>query len=284
MSRTVETIQNEIIANKNAEPVLNVYNSPSSVSVWRMWTRVVAISINIFEQLIDIAKSEISDISNSSKAGTPKWYQNRILDFQFDDTIGNEQIVSEIDGVVQYPVIDESLKIIKRASVKELTNGRVFIKVATEIAGELSPISPVQLIALKDYINKFKFVGTAVDSVSLFPDRLYLEGTIYINGQFVSTNVLIAIKSAINTYLLEISGSNNFDGVVVREQLFDRILNVQGVTGIDTFNFIMKGRAEQTPFLSSLLFTRTYEPSAGYLIEETETGEKWDDKLILTIN
>lgn len=283
MARSIQDIQNEIIATKNAEPSLAVYNSPSAVSLWRLWTRVVAICINIFEQFQDIAKTEIQSIADSYKAGTPLWYQKRILEFQYSADVGNEQIIQENDGVLTYPVIDETLQIIKRCSVKELPSGRVFVKVATENAGVLEPISAVQLLALKSYINKIKFVGTAVDSVSLFPDRLYLEGEIFISGEYVSTNVLNNIKTKINDYLKEISAVDNFDGIVVREQLFDRILSVSGVRGIDTYNFIMKGRAEQTPFGSALLFTRTYEPASGYLIEEDETGETWTDKLTLTI-
>ena len=284
MARSIDEIQNEIVSTKNTFPELDVFDSPSSVSLWLLFTRVFAININIFEQLLDIAKEELTAISESAKAGTPDWYQNRILEFQYDATPGNAQIITEIDGSLTYPIVDESLRIIKRASVKELSNGRVFIKVATETGGILEPIGTDELTAIRSYIGKVKFAGTPIDIVSLLPDRLYISGTIYISGEFVESNIRTNLRSYINEYLSEISNAENFDGIVIRENLLNKILTAPGVKGIDGINFIMKGRAEQTPFLNSQTFGRTYEPDAGYLIEEDESGQTWDDTLILLLN
>ena len=283
--RSINEIQDEIIANKDSEPSLDVFNSPSGTAIWRLWTRVMATSINFFEQLVSKAEADIEDIVLNSYTGTADWLQKRVLNFQYSDVVGNEQVVTVIDGVARYPVIDPSLRIVTRCSVKETVKSRVSVKVAKDDgAGGLIPLTSSELLALKDYIDKIAFVGIPVDTVSLLPDRLYLEGTVYFSGQFVDVNVLASIEANIFAYLKSISSVEDFNGLAIRENIVDIILKTQGVTGLDSYNFIMKGRPEQTPLGSAQLFTRTYEPASGYLIEEDTASNGWSDKITLLLN
>jgi hypothetical protein len=283
--RSINEIQDEIIANKDLEPSLAAFNSPSAVAIWRLWTRVVATSINFFEQLVAKAEADIEDIVLNSYTGTAEWLQKRVLDFQYSDVVGEEQVITVIDGVARYPVVNPALRIVTRCSVKETVKSRVSVKVAKDDGlGGLIPLTSSELLALRDYIDKIAFVGIPVDTVSLLPDRLYLEGTVYFSGQFVDTNVLANIETSLAAYLKSISSSEDFNGLAIRENIIDVILKTQGVTGIDSFSFIMKGRPEQTPLGSAQLFTRTYEPASGYLIEEDTASNSWSDKITLLLN
>ena len=128
MARSTEEIQNEMIEAKNNDPVLATLNSPSQTAIWRLWTFIVATAINIHEQFIDTAILELEQVAREAVAGTADWLQQRVLEFQY--SASNPQVITVIDGRASYPVIDDSLRIVTRVSVKEQSNGRVQVKVA----------------------------------------------------------------------------------------------------------------------------------------------------------
>lgn len=282
MARSIDDIQDEIILKVQSEPSLAGLTSPSAVSIWRLWTRIQASTIETLEQLWDVFQAELEQIAREAVPGTADWLQKRVLEFQYDAL--SPQVITVIDGRATYPTVDPALRIITRASVKEQTNNRVLVKVAKDDgAGGLTPLDPVELNALVGYLDKIGFVGIAIDASSLFADRLRFEGEIFYSGEYVETTVKANVITAINDYLSSVSVVN-FNGVIVREQIINAIQQVEGVTGVDTLNVVLTARPSSVPLSGSTTnVLRNYETLAGYIIEEDTVGNTFDDTITMTL-
>jgi hypothetical protein len=106
MARTIQEIQYEIILAVQSEPSLSGLTSVSAVAIWKLWTRVVAASLETEEQLNDLFRAELEQIARDAVPGTAEWLQKRVLEFQYDAL--SPQVVQVIDGRVGYPVIELS--------------------------------------------------------------------------------------------------------------------------------------------------------------------------------
>lgn len=282
MARTVSEIQNELISAVQADPTLSGLTSPSATAIWRLWTFVIASSLEVQEQLWDVFKAELEQIAREAVPGTADWLQNRVLEFQYDAT--NPQVVTIVDGKATYPTVDVSLRIITRAAIKEQSNGRTLVKVAKDDgAGGLIPITSIEENALISYLDAIGFVGIPIDTSSQFPDRLRFQGEVFYDGQYVESTVKTNVITAINDYLKSIS-IDEFDGKVVREKIIDAIQAVAGVTGIDTLNVSLIGRPSSVPLTgSTITITREYETAAGYIIEEDTPSNTFSDTITMTL-
>lgn len=281
MARTVEQIKQSIIDQKNAESELSGLNSPSATAIYNLWAFITAVAINLHEQFIDQAILDIEQVAREAVPGTADWLQNRTLEFQYNEL--DPQVITVIDGKATYPTIDESLRIVTRAAVKEQTNSRVLVKVAkgSEV---LEPLEPDQKSALIGYLSKISFVGIPIDLISLEADQFRFEGEIFYSGEFVETVVKEAIIEALKVYLSSVS-INNFDGKIVREKVIDAIQAVAGVVGVDTLNVKLNGRPDTDAIGGPLNedIKRTYETAAGYVVEETTSGSTFEDTITMTL-
>lgn len=282
MARSISEIQQEIIDSKNADPVLVDLNSPSASAVWRLWSYITAVAINLHEQFLDLGKIELEELARDAVAGTADWLQKRALEFQY--SVSDPQVITVINGVATYPTVDENLRIITRASVTEKANGRVLIKVAKGDV-TLSPLDVNELSAAISYFDKIGFVGIPLDTISLNADRLRFEGSVYFYGEYVSTEVKSSVIEAINGYLKSIS-VDGFDGTLVRENLIDAIQSVDGVAGIDTLNVQLNGRPEQDPLGggNNINIQRKYDTTAGYMIPEDTANNTLEDTITMILN
>jgi len=283
MARTVTQIQNEIIAAKTADTTLNTLTSPSAVAIWRLWTRITASAIETQEQLWDVFKLELEQIAREAVPGTADWLQKRVLEFQYD--AASPQVISVIDGKAAYPVVDATKRIITRAAIVEQVNNRVLVKVAKDDgAGGLTPLVTQELNALISYLDQIGFVGIAIDTSSLFADRLKFTGEIFYDGQFVEATVKAAIIVAIKNYLSSVS-ITNFDGTIIREQIIDAIQAVSGVTGVNTLGVVLIARPSSVPITGAVVtVNRSYVTAAGYIIEEDTSGNTFNDTITMTLN
>ena len=283
MARTVTEIQNEIIAAKTADATLNALNSPSAVAIWRLWTRITASAIETQEQLWDVFKLELEQIAREAVPGTADWLQKRVLEFQYD--AASPQVITVVDGKATYPVIDASKRIITRAAIVEQVNNRVLVKVAKDDgSGGLTPLTTNEINALISYLDKIGFVGIAIDTSSLFADRLKFTGEIFYSGEYVETTVKAAIIVAIKNYLSSVS-ITNFDGTIIREQIIDAIQAVEGVTGVDTLGVVLIARPSSVPLTGAVTtVNRSYVTAAGYIIEEDTSGSTFNDTITMTLN
>lgn len=299
MARTFENIRTEIIDEIQTYSELDDLNAvaPSQTADWYTWTSIFAAIINVFEQLWDVFSADVDTKILQSRVGNARWLQDKVFKFQYDAT--DIQVPTVTDTfAVEYPVINEDYQIVKAAAVQQQPNRQVFVKVAKEVAGVLSPLDINEAEALSSYLKLVQFAGTQVVLIrdpltngTLSPDQMYIEGDIYFDGQYVLTNVQTAVETAITDYFKAL----DFDGIVYRQALESSILSVEGVrdvvlkeiigrtnnepiTGANV-DVVYRNKAGETP-----INTRLYQTAAGYIITEQTAGYTLADSLNYSIS
>ncbi|MES2382615.1 MAG: hypothetical protein V4538_16320 [Bacteroidota bacterium] len=279
MAQSIAYWQNKMLTAIAGDSKLSAMNSVSQVAIYRLLTFIVATCINIFEQTLDIFKIEMEGIADEAAPGTNKWIQNEVFKFQYSTT--TPQVVTLVDLIPTYAVIDESLQIITRCYVKTMSNKVVSVKVAKGEPPEA--LDSLEKTSLTGYLNVGGFAGVLPSIISLPPDKLYLVADIYFDGNYaaiIKTNVI----AGINAFLSKLSSVDSFDGIVRVSALESAILAVGGVTDIAIKDMAI--RADATAFVDKtfivqdydLLFNK-YPTTAGYIVEETTSGEDFLTKL-----
>jgi hypothetical protein len=281
MARKVELIYNEIIAEKqtlnslngllpsyNLTPpaenafvkLLNEIATLSKVGSWRLTAYIVAVTINLFEQLQDIFKAEIETIAAQAIAGTVNWYAAQVLRFQsgyaliFDNT-NYRYFYSDTTSAAAV-----AARVVKKVAIQELITSQfngIVIKVAKEQSPNvLEPLSNAEVIELVSYINKVKFAGVQTSVISLAADLIRLNLTVYYDGVLDINDFKNSVEAAINNYLNGI----DFDGIFYVNELVDALQAVPGLFDIELFN--VSAKADTEPLFSNV--SRLYNPASGY--------------------
>ncbi len=288
MARTIAVIQQQIIDTKNAQADLAGLTSTSHRAIWILWTFVVATCIAFLEQLMDIYLSAIEALVARSAGASTLWVQDKMFKFQYD--AADPQIAVLIDTVPQYPVVDESKRIITACSVTTDINNTVNIKVAKSNPYEALDAS--ELAAAQSYINTIGVAGITYNVTSLAADRLYIKGTVYYKGQYASV-IRDSIKAAIVDYLQTLS-QTNFNGSLKMSDLEGLIRGVVGVNDVVLEDVI--GRPDSPtpadPTANSYGTTliqltsvsqRLFNPKAGYIVIEDVSGFTLDENTVLKL-
>ncbi len=281
MARTIAVISQTMFTAKASESSLNGLTSASQTSTWRLWVYIVAACINVFEQLQDVFKAELESISDSAIPGTPQWVQDRTFRFQYDATI--PQVVTIVDTELVYPTVNDAFKIVTRCSVTTGASKIVNIKVAKATSTTDTtpiPLSAPQESSLEGYWALIGFAGIDYNIINLNPDKIGIVGDIYYKGQYSAT-IQADVIAALKAYLAAIP----FDGSVKYLSIEDALQNVIGVSDVKITT--VSGRASTTAFSSRYKFFdlptsvnyRTYSTSAGYCVEETQSGQTFADTL-----
>lgn len=278
MARQISEIKQELMDAKASVAALDNLTSTSQVSIFGNIFYVTAVEISILEQLIDAYIANIESIINEQAIGSTAWLRAKILEFQYGDYIN----LDTTTFAISYPTIDETKKIITRCSVKEAGNLIVNAKVAKSDPPEA--LTGGEVSALQGYIDVIKPAGTQINIVSLAPDKLYIAGNIYYNGQY-SAVIQDNVEAAITTYMANLSSATNFNGSVKISSLIDAIQAVEGVTDVNLTE--VDARADTVDFdertiiysLSTGVNDREYSTYAGYIIEEDTTDETFADTI-----
>lgn len=291
MARSIATILAAMDAEQALQTDLSALNSPSNSAIYTLLKYIVAVQMYLQEVLWDLYKVDLETKIAKGIIGSDNWVQNRVLEFQYD--VATPQVLQiNADESVSYPVIDLTKRIITRASVKTTASRTVSVKVAK--SNPPSALSVGELSSLQGYLNNtgngtivgkgvgIGFAGVRYVATSLSADKIYIKGTIYFNGQYA--NVINAtVISAINVFLATLP----FDGTVKLMSLVDAIQAVDGVTDVVLDDVAI--RADATVFASKtyLIQNKTtiipiYQLTAGYVIQETTSGETFTDKLTFT--
>jgi hypothetical protein len=284
MARTREQIQTEIIDEIQTYPQLNDLDAggnPSNTADWFTWTNIFSTIINALEQLWDVFSSDIDNKILTSRVGNARWLQDKVFKFQYDANNPQVPIVTDTFSV-EYPIINESLQIVKACAVQQQPNRQVFVKVAKEVSNVLNPLDALEANALESYLREVQFAGTQVVLIrdpltngTLDADQVYIEGEVFYNGQFVLSQVQTNVETAINDYFKTL----DFDGIVFRQELERVILNVDGVNDLVLSEII--GRTNNEPITGNNVEVvyrnkdgetpingRQYQTAAGYTITE----------------
>lgn len=278
MARSINDILAQMDAEQALQPGLSGLDSPSQVAIYRLWKYIVSASIWAHEKLWDIFKSELETVADNAQIGTIKWVQSKIFEFQYDAT--NPQIVQLVNFVPGYDPVDESLRIITRASVKTLPSRIVSIKVAKSDPPEA--LASSELTSLTGYLNDISFAGVQYNITSQAADELFLEAQIFYNGQY-STVISSTVIDSINNYLSNLP----FDGQIRVSSIEDAIQSVPGVTDFIINNLAIRASTVAFGLKTYLVQNNAtiynkYPTISGYVIGETTSGQTFTDKLTFT--
>ena len=278
MARSVATIQALIVTNFQAQPELAAANSTSKRAIWYLLTFIVATAINVFEQLLDLFKANITAIVALSAPATPKWLQAKIFNFQYSAT--NPQNIQLINTVPTYAVVDPTLLLITRTSVKTSLANTVAIK-AAKLTPPVALLAP-ELSALQSYINSIGIAGINYTVTSANPDQIFIQATVFYQGTYAAI-ILQSVTAAIATFLANLA----FDGSMKVSDLENTIRNVTGVNDVVLQNVTVR-RDQDTVAQGTVLIqnqtevARLWATIAGYMVAENTAGYTLATTLTLT--
>ncbi|WP_448529205.1 hypothetical protein [Raineya sp.] len=215
MARTQVEIEQEILQAKASETELSSLNSVSQTAIWRVWVRLTAFIVKIFEQLFDSFSAEIDTRIAQNRAGTLAWYVQKAKEFQNGDTL---------NPMGEYDTINEAKRIITRCAVREVVGG-VSIKIAK--AEPPVQLSATELQSFTQYINKVKFAGVGVSVVNL-PAEAVLVNIQVLYTLIGEEDAKSNVKQAISEYIESIS----FDGEFVLNDMIAFCRAKQGIVDV----------------------------------------------------
>lgn len=249
MEEELEIIRQQIIVAKEDEPTLAGLTSTSRTAIWLGWVNVVANAFYNIKQLWAAFKNEILLLIASRQSGTTGWYAQRVLEFQYGDSI------TMVGYVPKYLVIDASKRIVKEVSVVESGSG-IAIKVAKLSGSDLVPLNLAEKTALQTYVNRIKFAGVSTGIISLNADIVKADLIVYYDGQLVKDDVQVLVEQALNSYLNGI----DFDGVLHLQKLVDAVQLVEGVNDLQLNSLEAKADSD----VSYTPVTLSYSAKSGY--------------------
>lgn len=244
MARTTVLIKEEITANFMSDTTIRaaygfsegaVFESEfSKVSFESILFDVFAFSLFLFEKLFDQHKLEIDTAILEQKSGTPRWYRNMALAFQygFDLMYDSDQFENTDFTLEQI----EASKIIKYSSVTEsLESNKLTIKVAGDDGDFLVPLTAPQLESFSEYMQEIKYAGVGLNILNSPADRLILKMAVYRdvlvideNGNSIK-NGGKPIEVAIKAYMKSLP----FDGELLLNDLIAKLRTVDGVNNVN---------------------------------------------------
>lgn len=228
MARSIGVIQQEMLDSIAADENLAGLNSQSKVSIYRLIVFIVAFSIWVLENLFDTHKKEVDDIIEAKMPHRPSWYRTKAKAFQYGFALITDTDNYDNTGYTDDQVLDS--KIIKYAAVTP-SAGQILIKIATEAAGVLAPITPEQKASFDAYILEIADCGVKYIVVNHLPDILLLNLQIFRDPLVLdSTGMSIIngnypVQDAINEYMKELP----FNGELVLAHFIDKLQKAEGV-------------------------------------------------------
>ena len=193
MARTIEQIEQSITERLKVSFSL----STSAASEWRLWVHCMAYGIYLFEIVLDTFKKEMDEDAEKEVAGTVTWYNDKCYEFQ----MGHELVFDTVTGLLEYPVVDESARVIKIASVNVAEDNTIMFRVATEDeAGKIVPLTSNQLLNFKNYIDAIKFAGTKSEVISTDADEVRYDIKVYYNPANPVDSVQEAVLASLEEF------------------------------------------------------------------------------------
>lgn len=277
MARTIKEIKDSITGSFMSNSVLQAAyefeagavfeNEFSKVSVESILFDVVAFSIWLLESIFDNHKKEIDIALYEQKSGTPRWYRNMSLAFQYGFDLLVDSDKFDNTGYTDDQI--EASKIIKYCSVKEsIESNRLTIKVAGGSGDALEQLDDTQITAFLQYMAEIKYAGVKLNVVNNPADKLLLNMQIYRDvlvlnkyGVSLKNGQDKPVEKAIRSYMKALP----FDGVLV---LNDLIAHLRAVEGVDDANITIATSSFYDTVTSSYTAFKPIDvktiPVAGY--------------------
>lgn len=235
MARSIDEIKESITANLKTKLTL----SGSKVAEWQLWAWAVAVALHTFEVIIDKFRAEIETITNELRPGTLKWYTEQCYRFQN----GHELRFDENTALLGYVTDDPASRIVAIASVGEV-GGSVIFRVAKSDKGTIVPLSELERLNFKNYIDAIKFAGTKTGVVSTTEDKIRYRADVYYDPVYPSSMVEQRVAEALAAFKLE----QVFGGVIYSQRFVDAVMAAPGVITAKLHAISRKG-ASDTDFV-----------------------------------
>lgn len=194
----------------------------SLASIENVWFDNVSFGIYNHELIV-------SQNALNSRPHNLSWYKQQCLNFHD----GFELVW--LDGQFQYnDTVTEASKIIDRVAVLESNDGELVIKVATDNAGTIEPLTAPQLTRFENYLNLIKDAGNRLRIINQPADLLRMTLNIYVDVSIIdlATGKLLnveedvyPVQEAIDSYLANLE----FNGGFVKEFFKNKIQEATGV-------------------------------------------------------
>ena len=237
MARTATEIKNAIAADYISRPAIiakyglvpgQTFDQQfSTAAVENILFDCIANDMAVHEQLVETN-------ALNSKYSTVAWYKQTALSF-----LDGLPLVW-LDDHYSYDLTNvtdaDSRKIITRCAVLP-NNGRLVIKVATDVAGVTQPLTSPQQLRFVNYMELIKEAGDNIVYVNDPGDDLNISLTVQVDvsqidlttGKLLSVSTdTYPVKEAISNYLANLS----FNGALVRNFFIDSIQGALGVKNL----------------------------------------------------
>jgi len=285
MSRTIEEIQDVIITEKetfselnsltpnpdSSQTFLEDIRSPSKVSIWRLFFRIIATSEKFHEDLFDAHADKVETRAVEIIPQTDRRLAILAKDFQFGDELlfDDEARFSYADTTSTDAIAKQ---IISQASVKS-ANRIATYKVAKTSGNTLISLTSPEKTAFTTYVDDTLVSGTKVIIISEDADFLKVAYTIQYSPLVLSADGSLIddgtfpVQEAIDAYIQGL----DFNGLFVVQDLTDSIQQARGVkNAVADVVQVSDAVAGYTDVL--LINTETYQPFSGHLATVDETG------------
>lgn len=229
MSRTLTEIYQEAVDTRNKYLELTELNNDSKMSILNAFTWVTSAAIYSFETLLDVFTIDIAKIFNSRINGTPAYYANAMLKWQY----GDELVVNDEGTSFSYAQEDTTKRLITHVSyqeryIEEYRDDVLILKVATGNDDSLSRLSDEALIAARAYLNQIKFAGVKCNVVSRKGDVLVPRLTVYYDGAVSKEELYDAIDASLIQFIINMK----FDSIIYAQKVIDAIQQTEHVTDV----------------------------------------------------
>lgn len=207
---------------------------------------VVAVVINLRNQLFGKWKEEIKSLYESSRYGTWAWWIETAKRWQ----IGYSTVV--IDGEVGYEKIDEDAQIIKAVMVRQ--SGRsLSVYVAKQRSNDLLALTDEELEGFQRYCDNVKPLGVHVVAVSKEADEVNIEADVVYNGELTQEVVEKAMQEKLNEYVRNLQ----FGATIYKAQMIEEVMSIEGMVDVDlNVDIVVEGIVNE--------LERNFVLSAGY--------------------
>lgn len=238
--RTLEEIKQEIRENFVANVTLReAYGLDaaktfdeqfSKVSIEAVLTYIVALSIWVFESILNGHKTDINNTITQQSICNIPWYHAKALAFQLGDYI----VMNADNYRFEYPLIDIDKQIVKFASIRQVeSDGVTVLRIYVSKANKL-PLSVNELAAFTAYIQEIGAAGVHYQIISQAPTNLSFTLQVVRNPMILDSSGnrlsdgVNTVSEAISLYLDKIV----YGGVFNRTKLVDAIQTADGVVDI----------------------------------------------------
>lgn len=272
-------------------------SNPSKMSVMDAITWVTSSCIWTLENLMDVFKVDLAYDLQNRVNGTPAYYANALLKFQY----GDDLVVSEDGTQFSYASVNTKKRIITKVSYsenakKDFLDKELYLKVAKGENGNYSRLSTEELIAAKKYLSQIVFAGTHYSLVSLKGDILIPKLNVYYDGLVSSSSVLENIRQKLNDFIKTIP----FDGSIYLHDIIQSILSADHVVDVDHSTsddlgvFVVQFNDDGLPILvdgnKEQKIHRHFKLHSGYVRESTGKAADseadiltWDKSITLLV-